>query len=961
LNLLDFAEALNTPQVGRQAWMDECEMVLGTVANIDAIINECIASGLYALDLETSGLDNRVFNGRTVDHIAGICLSPDGIKGYYLPIAHDPNVYAEHNLPGSVWRKAMKRLVESESVAIFHNGKFDQEFLQHNGGDPLGEWDSPKAWEDTMILAYLRNTRARQKSLKALAKAPVDADFEYPSGGPGLDMEMIEIYELWGHTKAQMGFRYDFTTLDPSWEPAIWYAASDAICTYRLFKLLHPYVVNPPAKLKRPNQRTIYIIEKLALAATRWMERGRLAVSHDTVLELVTLGQQEWFDSIRAVYEEANNLLGREVEPGYFRILRETFVPNDPNDPVPAQVLRAKAAAKREFPGEGGTVEKRGKTYPKLYDVNAPPQLGEMFAELGVKNLKRTEKSGQVKTSKDELDNIVEREGKKFPFMAKVKRFRETWKALSTYLYPMLSDCDPDDGSMHINFQGHKVDTGRFSTPAGRQKVRIPGRPKVNLQSMPATYDPRRPQCMTRLRECIVAKPGRFLVAIDYAGVELRLVTNLSKEPKWLAEFFRCSACGNTFDRGDGSATPPAPPPRCPKCGSDKIGDLHTLTALGLYGEDAQNKPEWKKLRGNGKATNFALSYGGGGSAVMRSTGVDKNEGWRIKHQFDGTYGGLRAWWGGQHDFAKRHGYVLTAFGRMYPVPDIFSQDGGFRSKAERNSVNGPIQGTSADVTKIAMGLIYKEFKKRGWLERAQMVITMHDELVFDIEPEILEEAIEVASHLMCSNDLILRQRWPVPLTTDVEIGHNWTAPWDLNSMRAGEVRFIGNQKFKSPDKVPEGTSWDDLAWFPDDLAPYFSRKTFDGSPPPPPDSGGSTPPPETPPSHPSSTPPPETPPVAASAAPAEGVPASAVQAKVTVPEATGPVLTYQIQTPLTLEKMLSLAAIIRKCRGGGPQELRLVTPDGQSLEQWRGATGHPPVLVNGPQFHILAEHYGLT
>jgi len=92
-------------------------------------------------------------------------------------------------------------------------------------------------------------------------------------------------------------------------------------------------------------------------------------------------------------------------------------------------------------------------------------------------------------------------------------------------------------------------------------------------------------------------------------------------------------------------------------------------------------------------STNFALCYGGGGNAVVRATGCDKNEGWRIKNQFDATYKGLRSWWVGQHQFANKYGFVLTAWGRIYPVPDIWSADGGFRSKAERNSVNGPIQG----------------------------------------------------------------------------------------------------------------------------------------------------------------------------------------------------------------------------------------------------------------------------
>jgi DNA polymerase I-like protein with 3'-5' exonuclease and polymerase domains len=951
----DFLEDTQMPKVSHYPWMDTVEMALGTKDNIDAIIDSCIESGLYAIDLETSGLDNRVFNGCTVDFIAGICLSPDGERGYYIPIMHDPDKYGEHNVPSSVWRPAMRRLVESEAVAIFHNGKFDQEFLQWNGDEPLGEWDKPKQWEDTLILAYLRNSRARRKGLKALSEAPPDADHEHPAGGPGLGMKMIELHELWGHEKKSKKFFYDFTTLDPSWRPSIEYAASDAICTYRLYKLLADEVV--------AGQKSVYLIEKLCVASTRWMERNRVFVDSEKVIELVKLGQQEWIDSIMELYAEASKILERDIMPGHYKLLRDIFVPDDHLFLVNEQIKQAKAQSQQRYPDPQGTIKVRGKEYPLIYDVNSPQQLGQMFAEMKVPGLKYTEKTGQVVTKKEVLNAIIEKAGEKFPFMAYVKRFREIWKALASYLYPMLLDVEPTDKSMRISFNGHKVDTGRFSTPAkDASRAKVPGWPQLNLQSMPATYDPYRPECMTRLRECIIARVGNFIVAIDYAGVELRIVTNLSLEPKWLTEFFRCSSCEKTFNQGDGTKTPPPPPPRCPNCGSDKIGDLHTLTALNFFGEDSINKPNWKKLRGDGKASNFALCYGGGGTAVMRSTGCDKQEGWRRKRAFDSTYKVLSGWWSGQHAFAKKHGYVQTGFGRRYPVPDIHSADGGFRAKAERNSVNGPVQGTSADITKIAMGLIYKEFKKRGWLEKARMIITMHDELVFDIHPSVLEEAIEVAKHIMTSNKMVLGRKWRIPYTTDVEIGHNWTVPWDLNSMRAAEVRFNGNKKYKGPDKAEaDGLNWSDLPTFPSDLYPYFTRQSFDGPPITP-----SAPPPV----QPTTVPPPT--PAAAPEAPVEATPPmtkatiseppppTVQQKSRPVPESSNGECVYHLQAPLTLTTVMKLADIIRQCRNGGSKVLRLKSIDGASLDRWSEAFGHPEVKVSDQEFHILARSAGL-
>ena len=1086
--MLDVFEGLlSTKKVlPKHAWMATKRFVLVTPENLVECIEACIngVKGRFSLDLETTGLDNRVYNGETKDKIVGVCLSGDGVTGWYIPLRHKKG--AEHNVPfmtfDSEFRRLMAAVDEGKVKALFHNGKFDQEFLEFNGNEPYGNWDAPKNWEDTLILAYLRNSRARRKSLKVLSEASNDEPSQEQIalvGGRGLGMKMYELEDLFpeDHPKNQ----YDFSLLDPSEEGPLIYGCSDGICTWLLADLLLDDVLKPK---KHPyNQGVVYIIEKLCVAATRWMERNGIQTDPEKVMALIKLGQQEWHDSVMDVYRSASEILGRDIMPGYYKLLlygspedgiTYKFVSDDPLNLLAQQVQTAKNRENRYFPNPVGFVTSRGKRWPLIYDVNAPAQLGQMFEEMGVPGLIYTEKSQQnvdkskwqVKTAKDVLERIIDEAEDKFPFMKLIKRFRETNKALSSYLYPMLEYSDPDDYTMRVGFVAHKVDTGRFSTPAKERelgvanKSQLPGWPEINFQSMPATYDPKRPACMTRLRECIVAREGYYIVAIDYSGEELRLVTNLSGEAKWLDEFFHCSSCDRKFSRGDGASTPPPPPARCPNCGSDKIGDLHTLTALGVYGQDAPTRDNWKALRGYAKcvhpdtlvglfeggthagirplhvltfgaddhflpvrrmtsvwdgqqdipvqstynggvrhlfhvvtrrgiltcsdqhaflrsdgslaslslglavgdmlaepnnapylnppiwtrlkyrpfegvpevevqttpdmayfaglflgdgskggtttigiahgligkidktgttynqwqdllvaalhavgfaprrlpksvymgsrhvmrfletldlvdgvaggrtlrvplwvlqagsegvlqflgglfdtdgtvnkidagiswttkdavfagqiaalvhalgvtpavepswnktygrwyyrvnvrasdalqvakymqhpgkrsrlretssgsrypnkvlaiipagnmpcvdisldtkehiywtngllthnSTNFALCYGGGGNAVVRATGCDKNEGWRIKTQFDATYLGLKRWWAGQHRFAKEYGFVLTAFGRIYPVPDIWSADGGFRSKAERNSVNGPIQG----------------------------------------------------------------------------------------------------------------------------------------------------------------------------------------------------------------------------------------------------------------------------
>lgn len=971
-------------------WMEsgDYHFKLVTEENITECIDACINSpvGRFSLDLETTGIDNRVFNGETVDKIVGVCLSGDGITGWYIPLRHRDNRISpdagKHNLSWSLFDKEFRRLIdavmEDRVVAIFHNGKFDQEFLENNGGEPYGCWDAPKRWEDTLILAYLRHSRARRKGLKALSSAPPDAVLDTPTGGPGLGMEMLELGDLFpeNHPKTQ----YDYSLLDPSEEGPLIYGCSDAICTFKLYDLLAPPVLKPT---DHPyDQMRIYRIEKSCVAATRWMERNRIPTSREKVMELIKLGQQEWYDSIMEVYRAASEILGRDCMPGFYKVLRDNWVADDPNKLLRDQLLHAKSLQDIKYPNPMGKVESQGKRWSWIYDVNAPKQLGELFDEMGVPGLVRTEASGQIKTSKDILDNVIASAEDRFPFMSKIKRFREVNKALSSYLFPMLEDVEPTDHTMRINFNAHKVDTGRFSTPAkggdlaSSKKNRIAGWPEINFQSVPATYDPRRPECMTRIRECVVARPGYFMVAIDFAGEELRLVTNLSREPKWLEEFFRCSSCTRTFPRGDGRKTPSPPPARCPNCGSDKIGDLHTLTALSVYGQDALTRPEWKQLRGNAKGVNFGLCYGGGGGAVQRACNVDRNEGWRIKNQFDGTYAGLKGWWGQMHKFAEKYGFVLTAFGRKYPVPDVWSSDRGFRAKALRNAVNGPIQGSGADIIKIAMALVYKAVKKKGWLDTCRMIATMHDELVFEIHESILFEAIDMIVPLMCSNPLLLGMRWPVPLTTDCEIGKDWTVKWDLNEMKHREVRFNGDKKVKEPkkpqrknwtgtpdeyDKAVESHSEAVAAWealpnsFPTTLIQFGAPTgSLDG------DGSAPTSIPSDNPSPASDTP--STPEPVVKAPTVEGGQKRDTSAETSPPKyspprtAPGEDFVFTLRAPMTPTVCVKLAQVIAACKGKGTRRLRLETADGIVLNGW----SEGDYFVNDQQFYWKAQEAGL-
>jgi DNA polymerase I-like protein with 3'-5' exonuclease and polymerase domains len=997
MNFLDSLEEATRPDVEKKPWMDDVTMELVTASTLDRVIDECIEAGRYALDLETTGLDNRYFNsvGRTNDVIVGACLSPDGKRGYYVPVRHLKG--EEHNLPVDVFESALRRLVDSEAIAIFHNAKFDTEFLQFNGNAPIGEWDDPLSYEDTLILAWLRNTRERNKGLKTLSKKE-------------LGKEMIELEELFG-SDARKKKDLNFANLDPSWDPCIWYACSDAICTYLLFDVLHPQVVTPDGN-RNKGQEVVYRLEKMCVPATRWMERCRVWIDPEKVSELIQLGQEELFECITDVYDFCNKHLGRNIEPGWVRLFRKSFVPDNPDYNVNQQIEDCRNEAKRKGMDDldmAGHFLKTDSGFAERYNILARQQLGPLFEELQIPDLHKTEKSEQIKTTQGEIERLNDKYGHRYPFLPKIKRLGELQKALGTYLISLHRDVAKEDGTLRVNYQQLGTDTGRFTTPSAKNPA-ASGGTKFPMHGTPASYDKRRPQCLLRIREAIKARPGKIMLAIDFGGVELRIATILSGEPRWLREYFRCSTCKHQFEAGDGKNTPDAPPAYCPKCGDDRIGDLHTLTGITFFGEDKVGTKAWKKMRQGAKSANFAMAYGGGPSAIIRAIeGCSEQEAARHHRAFNQTYSTLKAWWDQIKSFGRSNGYVATAFGRHYPIPDIqlptsardiakdlqiqykeklaagqeataptdaiikqrMEFNRKFKAKAERNATNGPIQGLSADITKLAMALIYRECKKRGWLEKVLMTITIHDELVFEVDYDIAPEAVELFQDLMTRNKTILNMKWSVPLTTDCEVGHDWTVPWDIKDFKFRRVRPDGFQTDEKGrlyrDKetgeikaklwpadfvkifgpvygfapVTENlTAEEGQKFFGDDWQPL--ALTDKASAPEQP----LQPPPEMP----------QTPQTPSEGAPVvtPGVPAPSIPAVPRPHLERGEVYKYHLRN-VGVGIAEKLAHVIVQCQGRGSHPLRVVGPTGDDL-LWAGAT----IMVNPIEFETAATYHGI-
>lgn len=810
-------------------WMSDYRFEMVTQKTLARVIDECIAAGIYGLDLETTSLDTRIFprevEGKIIEEvvtdIVGVCLSPGGKVGYYIPLRHQsPN--DSHNVPFTDFDREFRRLMASKARPVVANCKFEGEILSFPGGEPYGDWDDPQWWEDVQILGYLENSVRKQIGLKALSKEI-------------LGKEMIELEELFPPKTVRM----NFGTLDPSDPAVLAYACGDAVCTIELHGELYPKAIELPstdASGSHHSQGFVHLFEKLCVPSIRWMERARLYIDLELVATFIHKARKELLESLEELYRGASELLGRDITPLSFYLVQRELKTNpdwetleiaeDPNAPTLRGLLDSckeeAAVIRKRFLRGDFAILKECEENPRLrellereappprafgqgqvelqaeYDVMSSQQMGVLLFDLGIKGLQKTA-TGQIKTSKDVLDTVIDNNADDMPFMKKVKVFRGNDQALKN-LVSIWRDTDRRDNSLKISFRAYAAGTGRFSS-RGDKNPEATGGTKFNLQSMPAGKDPRSPEALLRIRECIAARPGKVMVVIDFSGVELRIVANVAREKKWIDQFFKCSSCELEFDRGDGKSTPPAPPKFCPNCGSDKIGDIHTLTAIQIYGEDAPSKPEWSVYRARGKNTNFALNYGGGPQAVQRQTGCTKPEAHRIVKKFKSSFTFLEKWQKGRERFAKKYGYVMTAFYRRFPLPDIDHPEKWVRAKALRNAINSPIQGASADITKMAMGMIYQLCKKRGWLDKVHMVLTMHDELVFEIDTDILEEAINIIVDNMVANRAVLGKKWPVPLTVDVELGTTWKAKYNLYEI---QYSVALRRKLQQPGQTDE-------------------------------------------------------------------------------------------------------------------------------------------------------------
>ncbi|OIQ62820.1 DNA polymerase I [Neomoorella thermoacetica] len=347
------------------------------------------------------------------------------------------------------------------------------------------------------------------------------------------------------------------------------------------------------------------------------------------------------------------------------------------------------------------------------FNLNSPKQLAViLFEKLGLPPVKRT------KTGFSTDAAVLEELACRHPIAAKLVEYRQLAKLKSTYVDGLKPLVNPRTGSLHTSFNQTVTATGRLSSS------------EPNLQNIPVRLELGR-----RLRKAFVPHgPGRLLLAADYSQIELRILAHISGDEAMIA----------AFRRGE---------------------DIHARTAAEVFGVPLGEVTP--AMRRSAKAVNFGIVYGISDYGLSRDLGISRSEAHDYIERYFRRYRGVKAYLEEIVARARQEGYVTTLLGRRRYLPDLFSSNRNVRSFGERTAMNTPIQGTAADIIKMAMVKIFRLLEAQ--YPAARMILQVHDELIFDVPEDDLPAVAGLVKDTM-EHALELQ----VPLQVDLKAGPNW-------------------------------------------------------------------------------------------------------------------------------------------------------------------------------------------
>ena len=349
-------------------------------------------------------------------------------------------------------------------------------------------------------------------------------------------------------------------------------------------------------------------------------------------------------------------------------------------------------------------------------NISSPKQVGELlFEKLKLDpKAKKSGKAGQYTTDEATLLTIADRH----PVVDEILEFRAVKKLLSTYIEPFPSYISPRDGRVHTTFNQALTATGRLSSS------------NPNLQNIPV-----RTERGKEIRKAFIpGTPDGVIVSADYSQIELRIMAHLSQDAH-LVQAFR-----------DGV-------------------DVHAATAAKIFGIPVSEVT--REQRGMAKTANFGIMYGISSFGLAQRLHLSRSAAKELIDGYFASFPAIRSFIDSSIAFARENGYVETLFGRRRYLPDITARNATVRALAERNAVNAPIQGTSADIIKLAMIGVARRLREEGL--KSRMVLQIHDELLFDAIPSEVEKLKEIVVDVM-ENVMKLS----VPLTVECSWGKNW-------------------------------------------------------------------------------------------------------------------------------------------------------------------------------------------
>ena len=348
------------------------------------------------------------------------------------------------------------------------------------------------------------------------------------------------------------------------------------------------------------------------------------------------------------------------------------------------------------------------------FNINSPKQLGDvLFNQLNLPKPVKYGKGKTISTAVDVLESLAENH--KAPKL--VLEYRQLTKLKSTYVDALPALLNPATGRLHTTFDQTGTATGRLSSA------------NPNLQNIPI-----RTEVGREIRAAFTAAPGCVLLAADYSQIELRLLAHYSKDPL-LVEAFR---------RGD---------------------DIHTLTASQVFGVPPLMVTS--EHRRQAKVVNFGIVYGLSAFGLSQNLGIETSEAKKFIDAYFEKYRGVREFIDRTLEETRHAGKVRTLFGRVRPIPDINSKNFNLRGFAERTAVNTPLQGTAADLIKLAMIRIDAAIQERGLASR--MTLQVHDELVFEVPEADLDILRSLVREQMENVHPLF-----VPLLVEIGVGNNW-------------------------------------------------------------------------------------------------------------------------------------------------------------------------------------------